>query len=109
MLLGYEASGTQLKVESTGTDGGESLPAAFDPATHLADAFRRTWPTPFARLPSPATLPSLRASGVCSTPSVWQVLSPFNEEKLNLSSEAEAASALREAAAAAAAAYYRFC
>ena len=181
VLLGYEASGTQLKVESTGTDGGESLPAAFDPASaqwallrtehemgsaedvvrpkvrdaggreggavkrvggripwcakgdalHAAlvgrradapapprqahDAARRgaggeTTPKPFARLPlrPPRSLPSAPLShtppGVCSAPSGWQVLSPFNEEKLNLSSEAEAASALREAAAAAAAA-----
>ena len=185
VLLGYEASGTQLKVESTGTDGGESLPAAFDPAsaqwallrtehemgsaedavrpkvrgaggreggavewvggripwcakgdalhaalvgrradaaapprqahdaarrgaggetTHLASpSLSRAFRRPPRSLPSSAPL-SHTPPGVCSAPSVWQVLSPFNEEKLNLSSEAEAASALREAAAAAAAA-----
>ncbi|EOD41815.1 hypothetical protein EMIHUDRAFT_431815 [Emiliania huxleyi CCMP1516] len=147
VLLGYEASGTQLKVESTGTDGGESLPAAFDPASaqwallrtehemgSAEDVVRPkvtrftllSWvgeQTPPLRRAKLTTLrgeaqearrrPSLSRAFLFARHAPFPprlcltrrpVLSPFNEEKLNLSSEAEAASALREAAAAAAAA-----
>jgi len=118
VLLGYEASGTQLKVESTGTDGGESLPAAFDPASAQwallrtehemgsAEDVVRPKVTRFTLLSwvGEQTPPLRRAKLTTLRGEAQEVLSPFNEEKLNLSSEAEAASALREAAAAAAAA-----